>query len=159
MTDKEIKKALESEIHLAKYVDSSYCDGVNVPLLEATIDLINHYEAEIEMLQKLLESRHRAIEFLEGRIISLPDEIRAETVEEFAEKVHTEIYEALESNYKARQEHINKWKDPNAYIGGDFVSMCDGKIAALQGIDYFINSLEKEMTEQRKEDENGKELS
>lgn len=150
MKDSEIKKALESEIHLAKYVDSSYCDGVNVPLLEETINLINRYEAEIERLNGCVKTEDEVRAIATEAILRMVETIKAEAVKEFAEKVHTEIYEALESNYKARQEHINKWKDPNAYIGGGFVSMCDGKIAALRGIDYFIDNLVKEMTEQRK---------
>ena len=56
-------------------------------------------------------------------------------------EIQKEIELALDSNYKARQERVDKWKDPNIYIGDDFVAICDGKISALRGIDDFINEL------------------
>ena len=46
-----IIKALEKEIKLAEYVDSSYCDGVNISLIKDTLDLIGYLKAEIERLK------------------------------------------------------------------------------------------------------------
>lgn len=48
MTDTEIIKALEKIIHLAEYVDSSYCDGVDISEIKNALDLINRQKAEIE---------------------------------------------------------------------------------------------------------------
>ena len=48
MTDKEIIKELESEIHLAEYVDSGYCSNVNLEIIKSALDLINRQQAEIE---------------------------------------------------------------------------------------------------------------
>lgn len=50
MTDNEIIKALESEVKSAEYVDSYYCDGVDLTLIKNTLDLINRQHAEIERL-------------------------------------------------------------------------------------------------------------
>lgn len=50
MTDAEIIKALEQEIHLAEYVDSDYCTNTAVSLIKAALDLINRQKAEIERL-------------------------------------------------------------------------------------------------------------
>lgn len=51
MTDAEIIKALEQEIHLAEYVDSDYCTNTAVSLIKAALDLINCQKAEIERLK------------------------------------------------------------------------------------------------------------
>lgn len=67
----------------------------------------------------------------------------SDVVTEVLGKVQEEIELALERNYKARQEHLEKWKDPNAYIGGNFVDTVDGKILALRGIADFIDEIEK----------------
>lgn len=53
---------------------------------------IKYQQAEIEELTKLLRSRHLAIEHLEGVIVSLPDEVRDETIKEFADRL-VSIYE------------------------------------------------------------------
>lgn len=55
MTDKEIVKALKEERHLAEYVDSEYCNAVEVSLISDTIDLINRQKSEIERLTKRIE--------------------------------------------------------------------------------------------------------
>lgn len=52
MTDNEIIQALENEIHLAEYVDSYYCDGVDLTLIKSALDLINRQKAEIERLKE-----------------------------------------------------------------------------------------------------------
>ena len=85
MTDNEIIKALESEVKSAEYVDSEYCDGVDLTLIKSAIDLINRQKAEIEKLE-------RTISYLEGVCESTPDKIRVEAVEEFAEKLNKRFY-------------------------------------------------------------------
>ena len=52
MENNEIIKALESEVKSAEYVDSEYCDGVDLTLIKSAIDLINRLQAEIERLRK-----------------------------------------------------------------------------------------------------------
>ena len=52
MTDNEIIKALENEIRSAEYVDSEYCNGVDLTLIKNTLDLINRQKAENERLRK-----------------------------------------------------------------------------------------------------------
>ena len=41
MTDNEIIKALENEIRLAEYVDSDYCNNIDLTLIESAVALIN----------------------------------------------------------------------------------------------------------------------
>lgn len=51
MTDNEIIKAWENEIHLAEYVDSDYCSNVEVSLIKETINTFNRQKAENEDLK------------------------------------------------------------------------------------------------------------
>lgn len=69
-------------------------------------------------------------------------QIKAEAYKEFADKVHTEIHQALESNYKARAERMAK---PNIDMADEFISYCEGKIATLRGIDDFVDETCKQL--------------
>ena len=59
MTDNEIIKALENEIRSAEYVDSEYCDGVDLTLIKSAIDLINRQKAEYCQKQRKKNGRNR----------------------------------------------------------------------------------------------------
>ena len=59
MTDNEIIKALESEVKLAEYVDSYYCNGVDLTLIKSAVDIINYQKAEIERLKSELSNTRR----------------------------------------------------------------------------------------------------
>ena len=52
LTDNEIIKALEDEIHLAEYVDSDYCSNVKLEIIKSALDLITRQQAEIEEFMK-----------------------------------------------------------------------------------------------------------
>lgn len=116
MTDNEIIKALEDEVKSTEYVDSDYCDGVDLTLIKSTIDLINRQKSEIDELKHerevLIEDIHhsadkineqleeiekleRTISYLEGVCESTPDKIRAEAIKEFAYRLKqkSEYYE------------------------------------------------------------------
>lgn len=51
MTDNEIIKALEDEIHLAEYVDNNYCSNVKLEIIKSALDLITQQQAENENLK------------------------------------------------------------------------------------------------------------
>lgn len=59
MTDNEIIKALEHEIRLAGYVDSDYCDGVDLTLIECAVALIHCQKTEIDELKSELSNTRR----------------------------------------------------------------------------------------------------
>ena len=59
MTDNEIIKALESEVKSTEYVDSDYCNGVDLTLIKSAIDLINCQQVEIERLKSELSNTRR----------------------------------------------------------------------------------------------------
>lgn len=68
---------------------------------------------------------------------------KSEVAREIVKEIRHEIELALESNYKARKQRL---EGQVAYDA--FVSWVDGKIAALKGIDDFINShIAKKYTE------------
>ena len=79
MTDNEIIKALESEIHLAEYVDSDYCSNVNLEIITSVLDLINRLKAENERLSKITRP--------------LIAEIKAEAYKEFAERLKHSFFD------------------------------------------------------------------
>ena len=54
MTDNEIIKALENEVKSTEYVDSDYCDGVDLTLIKSALNLITRQQAEIERLQNTI---------------------------------------------------------------------------------------------------------
>ena len=51
MTEKDIVKALENEVRLTEYIDSSYCDGIDLSLIKSALNLITQQQAEIEKLK------------------------------------------------------------------------------------------------------------
>ena len=61
-----------------------------------------------------------------------------EVVEDLFEEIHREIHHALESNYKARQQCLMGRGARN-----DFLNVVDGKIAALRGIDEYLEHIER----------------
>ena len=81
MTDNEIIKALESEVKSAEYVDSYYCNGVDLTLIKSAIDLINRQKAEIEELKIENKSLRSAANCYKLHY----NEARTETYKEFAE--------------------------------------------------------------------------
>lgn len=108
MTDNEIIKALENEIRLAEYVDSDYCNNIDLTLIESAVALINcqkieiddlkherevfiedihHYTDKINEQLEEIEKLKKTISYLEGVCESTPDKIRAEAIKEFADKL------------------------------------------------------------------------
>ena len=83
MTDKEIIKALESEIHLAEYVDSDYSSNVNLEIIKSALDLITRQRAEIERFKIENQSLRGAANSYKLHY----NKARIEAVKEFAEKL------------------------------------------------------------------------
>lgn len=95
------------------------------------------YEKEIFAKQKSLDNY--ALQYGTVRCHQkVIDKAKAEVAREIFEEIEREIVAALRSNYNAKQERVEK------QIPDDFVSyMCEGKIAALRGIDDFLAELKK----------------
>lgn len=81
--------------------------------------------------------------FLQDRRFKELSDVRQVVAREIFEEIESEIKLALESNYKAKREHIDK----NYYnLHAEFLSAVQGKIDALRGIDDFIAELKKKYT-------------
>ena len=63
MIDKIIN-TLEKEIHLAEYVCSDYCDGVEISIIKNAIDIMKSQKAEIEMLK----AKNTYVSLIDGHI-------------------------------------------------------------------------------------------
>ena len=92
MTDNEIIKALESEVKSTEYVDSDYCDGVDLTLIKSAIGLINRQKAEIERLKEcpkcIYEYDGKITEYcIQGPCSNFKtvEQIKSEAIKEFAE--------------------------------------------------------------------------
>ena len=149
MTDAEIVKALEC---CAKATTLGDCENLGCPalkkegcyyacygeddafdnvLMKDALSLINRQKAEIKKLRYNLEA------VLDERAD------HSEAIKEFADKVCDEITDAIINNGKVINERIEKHNVNR--LEDSFCCMCDGKIRALGGIEYFIKNLLKEM--------------
>ena len=92
MTDNEIIKALENEVKSTEYVDSDYCDGVDLTLIKSAVDLINRQKTEIERLKEcpkcIYEYDGKTTEYcVQGPCSNFKtvEQIKSEAYREFAE--------------------------------------------------------------------------
>ena len=92
MTDNEIIKALEDEVKSAEYVDSYYCNGVDLTLIKSAIDIINYQKAEIKRLKEcpkcIYEYDGKTTEYcVQGPCSNFKtvEQIKSEAYKEFAE--------------------------------------------------------------------------
>jgi hypothetical protein len=103
-------------------------------LFEEVFSLINRQQAELERLTVNMNAFGLGMKREKERA----DNAKSEATKEFAESIKAEIREALKSNYKAKSERMAK---PNVDMADEFISYCEGKIAALRGIDDFVDTL------------------
>ena len=64
-------------------------------------------------------------------------------IEMIANRIHHEILDARNSNFKAIDERRMKYG--SAYDNDPFLHYCQGKIQALDGVDYFIETVVKNL--------------
>lgn len=154
ITDNEIIKALEC---CSNYNDCDKCNfepkdnkkktiGCCLEIMKNALDTITRQQAEIESLKadKIIAERHEkdARELYKDVVIQLKT-AKSEAVKEFAEKIYTEINEALAQNHKVKVERINKLIARGIKSNDEFCYEIDGKILALRGISEFIDNLLK----------------
>lgn len=99
MADNEIIKALENEIRSTEYVDSEYCDGVDLTLIKSAVALINCQKSEIERLKEcpkcIYEYDGNTTEYcIQGPCPNFKtvEQIKSEAYKEFAEKLKKRFY-------------------------------------------------------------------
>lgn len=71
---------------------------------------------------------------------------KSEVVRKICCEIEEEIVAALKSNYKVKAERL---ATPDIYLADEFISICEGKIAALRGIKVFVEELKKKYTEEK----------
>ena len=159
LTDNEIIKALEccsttggtcKNCPAFVRVDRSKCKEAFI----GAVSIINRQKAEVERLKEERENLLKECKKCGRKTLKVISKLqkkiktaKAEAIKEFAERVYTEIKDAMESNYKAKEERVAKCKKYGIPICPEdgFLMYCDGKNHALSGIDYFIDNLVKEM--------------
>lgn len=90
MTDKEIIKAWNEEIHLANYVNEDYRNAIKVSLIKNTLACINRQQVEKEALIAGQETMSKCIAEQQAEIERLKsdnEKISATTRKEFAERL------------------------------------------------------------------------
>lgn len=162
LTDAEIIKALECCIGDTDGKDCFGCplyeiDDCQAHLNLAALDLINRLQAKLDEAEDTIQFAYKELKKAEAEIKTELDklnaekndvmyhkaQIKSEAYKEFADKVCDEITDAIINNGKVINERIEKHNVNR--LEDSFCCMCDGKIRALGGIEYFIKNLLKEM--------------
>lgn len=110
LKDNEIIKALESEIHLAEYVDSDYCSNVNLEIIKSALDFINRLQAELKVSNEALNNSIKLNNRLETQNKDLSETVHNLTLEkdalfDKAEELKAEI-ERLNALVKTKNKLI-----------------------------------------------------
>lgn len=72
--------------------------------------------------------------------LSTTDVVPRDKVRRIFEEIEQELVAALESNYRAYREHLEKYGDKSDL---EFLCMCNAKINTLRGIEGFIEELKE----------------
>ena len=143
MTDNEIIKALENEVKSTEYVDSDYCDGVDLTLIKSAVDLINRQQAEninlkghLEQLKSRYDNAKSEIKRLKGISVSPSKDpmdfcgVLCNYAEELIDKAKAEAY-------KEFAEHLKeKWSNNDYYSPDvDFDEFVDNSLKEMLGED------------------------
>ena len=139
MTDNEIIKALESEVKSAEYVDSYYCNGVDLTLIKSAIGLINRQKAQladerakIEICAETISRQDAEIERLK-RISVSPSKDPMDFCGVLCDYAEELIDKAKSEAYKEFAEHLKEMWSNNYYDSPDV------------DFDEFVDNLLKEM--------------
>ena len=92
LTDSEIVKALEKEIHLAEYVDSDYCSNTEVSVLKSALDLINRLQEQKQNLEIELKAMRGAANSYKAEIERLKKFALIRAFDRFEKEIKAEAY-------------------------------------------------------------------
>ena len=143
MTDNEIIKALESEVKSAEYVDSYYCNGVDLTLIKSTIDLINRQRAEIDELKHEREVLIEDIHYSANKVNEQLEEIEKLKIENKSLRSAANCYKlhCNETRTEAIKEFADRLKQKTEYYENG--QGWEGKICYVDDIDNFVKEYEK----------------
>ena len=141
MTDNEIIKALENEVKSTEYVDSDYCDGVDLTLIKSAIDLINRQKAQladerakIEICAETISRQDAEIERLKRISVSPSKDLMdfcgvlCDYAEELIDKAKAEAYKEFAEHLKERWSN-NDYNSPDV----DFDEFVDNSLKEMVG--------------------------
>ena len=134
MTENEIIKALENEVKSAEYVDSYYCDGVDLTLIKSAVDLINRLQAEninlkghLEQLKSRYDNARTEIERLKGISVSSSKDpmdfcgVLCDYAEELIDKTKSEAYKEFAERLNEEAQIADCFDSYNMVVGTHFI--------------------------------------
>ena len=134
MTDKEIIKALKDEVKSAEYVDSYYCNGVDLTLIKSAIDLINRQQTEninlkwhLEQLKSRYDNARTEIERLKGISVSSSKDpmdfcgVLCDYAEELIDKTKSEAYKEFAERLNEEAQIADCFDSYNMVVGTHFI--------------------------------------
>lgn len=131
MTDNEIIKELQEEIHLIEYVCGSHSEHASLEMLKGCLNLINRQKAEIARLRAVQGSIDNfARDLCKERLLKSKAIADFEDLQEYIRKEKSKVIREFAEKLKERNEDFCVDKSDMAFV---------------------VNSIVKEMTE----DENG----
>ena len=141
MTDNEIIKALESEVKSAEYVDSYYCNGVDLTLIKSTIDLINRQRAEIDELKHEREVLIEDIHYSDNKVNEQLEEIEKLKIENKSLRSAANCYKlhCNETRTEAIKEFADRLKQKTEYYENG--QGWEGRICYEDDIDKLLKEM------------------
>ena len=141
MTDNEIIKALESEVKSAEYVDSYYCNGVDLTLIKSTIDLINRQRAEIDELKHEREVLIEDIHYSANKVNEQLEEIEKLKIENKSLRSAANCYKlhCNETRTEAIKEFADRLKQKTEYYENG--QGWEGRICYDNDIDNLVKKM------------------
>lgn len=135
MTDNEIIKALESEVKSAEYVDSEYCDGVDLTLIKSAVDLINRQHAEninlkghLEQLKSRYDNAKSEIKRLKGISVSPSKDsmdfcgVLCDYAEELIDKAKSEAYKEFAERLNEKAQMADCFNSYSMVVGTNSIN-------------------------------------
>ena len=141
MIDNDIIKALENEVKSTEYVDSDYCDGVDLTLIKSAIDLINHQKKEIDELKHerevLIEDIHHSADKINEQL----EEIEKLEIENKSLRSAANCYKLHynETRTEAIKELADRLKQKSEYYENG--QGWEGRICYEDDIDNFVKEM------------------
>lgn len=141
MSDEDIKKALEQHIHIANYVDSIYCENVEVALLQRMLAFNDKQQAEIEKLKWEKDHFEFKVDDLNGKLEKFKEymDIKNGADEREIERLKAEIKQAKTEAIKEFAEKVVNKLDATH----DMVNL-NQKVAVTDAI-ITVKQIAKEM--------------
>ena len=135
MTDNETIMALENEVKSTEYVDSDYCDGVDLTLIKSAVDLINRQKAQladerakIEICAETISRQDAEIERLKRISVSPSKDLMdfcgvlCDYAEELIDKAKSEAYKEFAERLKEGAQMADCFDSYNMVVGTHFIN-------------------------------------